>query len=164
MKKVPWKTLAPAALAMALLLIVVRSVLAGPQNAPDAQDVQRAARIIPSSGTGDERAPIVVTDDVAGDGIVEPADREVKVAGQVPGRIAQILIKEGDHVEVGAAIGELESGSERATVDAAEGDLESAKADLLRTSRGLRKEDVDAIVADTEGAHREARPGGRRHA
>ena len=80
----------------------------------------------------------------------------MKVAGQVPGRIAQILIKEGDHVEVGAAIGELESGSERAAVDAAEGDLESAKADFLRTSRGLRKEDVDAIVADTEGVRARA--------
>ena len=156
MKKVPWKALVAAALAVALLIVVVRSVLAGPQNTPDAKDAQRAARTIPPSGVGDERAQLVLTDDVAGDGIVEPADREVKVAGQVPGRIARILVREGDHLEAGAAIAELESATEKAALAAAEGDLESAKADLLRTSRGLRREDVEAIVADTEGARAKA--------
>ena len=156
MKKLPWKALIAVVLAVALLLSVVRSVLAGPQNTPDSKDVLHAARAIPSSGTGDERAQIVLTDHVAGDGIVEPADREVKVAGQVPGRIAQILLKEGDHIEAGAAIAELESATERAALAAAEGDLESAKADLLRTSRGLRREDVEAVVADTEGARARA--------
>ena len=156
MKKVPWKALVAAALAVALLVVVVRSVLAGPQNTPGAKDTQHGARTIPPSGVGDERAQLVVADDVAGDGVVEPADREVKVAGQVPGRIAKILVKEGDHVEMGSAIAELESDSERAALQAAEGDLESAKADLLRTSRGLRKEDVDSVVADTEGARARA--------
>jgi ABC exporter DevB family membrane fusion protein len=156
MKRVPWKIIGVVAVAILLLVSVVRSVLAGAQSTPDAKDVKNAARAIPSSGVGDERAQLVVTDDVAGDGIVEPADREVKVAGQVPQRIAQILVKEGDHVEAGAALAELENGSERAALAAAEGDLESAKADLLRTSRGLRKEDVDAIVADTEGARARA--------
>ncbi|MGA2450495.1 MAG: efflux RND transporter periplasmic adaptor subunit [Polyangiaceae bacterium] len=156
MKKVPWKALVAAALAVALLVVVVRSVLAGPQNTPDAKDTKHAARTILPSGVGDERAQLIVADDVAGDGIVEPADREVKIAGQVPGRIAKILVREGDHVEMGVAIAELESSSERAALEAAEGDLESAKADLLRTSRGLRKEDVDSIVADTEGARARA--------
>ena len=156
MKKAPWKALVAAGLAVALLVVVVRSVLAGPQNTPDAKDTQHAARTIPPSGVGDERAQLVVADDVAGDGVVEPADREIKVAGQVPGRIARILVKEGDHVEAGAVIAELESATERAALAAAEGDLESAKADLLRTSRGLRREDVDAIVADTEGARARA--------
>jgi HlyD family secretion protein len=156
MKKAPWKVIVAALVAFALLFMVVRSVLAGPQNTPNAKDVQQAGRTLAPTGIGDERAQIVVTNDVAGDGIVEPADREVKVAGQVPGRIAQILVKEGDRVEAGAAIAELESAAERAALEAAEGDLESAKADLLRTSRGQRKEDVDAIVADTEGARARA--------
>lgn len=154
--KVPWALLQVMVVAIALLIVVVRSVLAGPQNAPNDKDARHAARAIPPAGTGDERAAIDVSNDVAGNGIVEPADRETKVAGQVPGRIAQILVKEGDRVEAGAPIAELESGVERAALAAAEGDLESAKAELLRTSRGLRKEDVDAIVADTEGARARA--------
>ena len=97
-----------------------------------------------------------MTNDVAGEGIVEPADREVKVAGQVPGRIARILVKEGDGVEAGAPLAELENGVQRASLAAAEGDLDSAKADLLRTSHGLRREDVDATVADTEAARARA--------
>lgn len=152
MKKVPWKALVTALVAIALLVAVVRSVLAGPQNAPNAKDVQTAARTLPAIGTGDERSPIIVTNDVAGDGIVEPADRETKVAGEVPGRIQRILVKEGDWVEAGAPIAELDDGVERAALAAAEGDLEAAKANLLRTARGMRKEDVDAIVADTEAA------------
>jgi multidrug resistance efflux pump len=156
MKKIAWKPLLAAAVAALLLVVVVRSVLAGPDNAPNANDVKRAARVIPPSGAGDERASLDVTNDVAGNGVVEPADREVKVAGQVPGRIARILVKEGDHLEAGAALAELENGNERAALAAAEGDLDSAKAELLRTSRGLRREDVDAIVADTEGARARA--------
>jgi ABC exporter DevB family membrane fusion protein len=156
MKKIPWKTLAAAALAVALLLAVVRSVLAGPQNTPNAKDVRQAGRTIPPSGTGDERAPIAVTDDVAGNGVVEPADRETKVAGQVSGRVQRLLVKEGDRVEANAPIAELEDATERAVLAAAEGDLESAKAELLRTSRGLRREDVEAQVADTEGARARA--------
>jgi len=152
MKNVPWKTLVSVAVAIALLVTVVRSVLAGPQNTPNAKDVQAAARTLPAIGTGDEHAAIVVTNDVAGDGIVEPADREIKVAGDVPGRILRILVKEGDRVEAGAPIAELDDAAEHAALSAAEGDLESAKQDLLRTARGLRKEDVEAAVADSEAA------------
>ena len=156
MKKIPWNVIRIVGVTIALLVVVVRSVLAGPQNTPNDKDVQHAARVIPPSGVGDERATIDVTNDVAGNGIVEPADREVKVAGQVPGRIAQILVKEGDRVEAGAPLVELESSIERAALAAAEADLEAAKADMLRTSRGLRREDVDAVVADTEGARARA--------
>lgn len=156
MKQLPWKTLVTVAIAIALLVTVVRSVLAGPQNTPNAKDVQSAARTLPAIGTGDEHAAIVVTNDVAGDGIVEPADRETKVAGEVPGRIQRIFVKEGDRVEAGAPIAELENGAERAALAAAQGDLESANADLLRTARGMRKEDVDAVVADTEAAQARA--------
>jgi ABC exporter DevB family membrane fusion protein len=163
MKNVPWGAIirvltpfCPIAVGIVFLVVIVRSALAGPQNTPNAKDAEHAERTIPPTGVGDERAPMNVTNDVAGNGVVEPADREVKVAGQMPGRIAQILVKEGDHVEAGAAIAELESGNERAALSAAEADLESAKAEMLRTSRGLRREDVDAIVADTEGARARA--------
>lgn len=156
MKKLPWKPLVAAGVAAALLLMVVRSVLAGPQNTPDAKDAQHAGRMIPASGVGDERAQLVLTNDVAGDGIVEPADREIKLAGEVPGRIQRILVKEGDLVEANAPIAELDNEVEHAALAAAEGNLESAKADMLRTNRGMRKEDVDAVVADTEGARARA--------
>jgi len=156
MKKFPWKSLVAVAVAIVLLVTVVRTVLAGPQNSPNAKDVQSAARTLPATGVGDERAALDLTNHVAGNGIVEPADREVKVAGQVPGRIARIVVKEGDHVEAGDVIAELEGAFERAALAAAEGDLESAQAELLRTSRGMRREDIDAAVADAEGARAKA--------
>jgi len=155
-KGTPWKLVLAGAVALALLVTVVRSVVAGPQTAPNEKDAQHATRTIAPAGSGDERTQLVVTNDIAGDGIVEPADREVKVAGQVPGRIAQILVKEGDRVAAGAPIAELESGVQRAALAAAQGDLESAKSELLRTSHGLRREDVEAQVADTEAARARA--------
>ena len=48
------------------------------------------------------------------------------------GRIAKIHVKEGDLVSLGDPIAELESGSERAQLAAAEGDLVVARA----TKRG----------------------------
>jgi multidrug resistance efflux pump len=157
MKKIPLKPIGAAAISAALLVMVVRAGLAGPQNTPDAKDVAHAARMIPPSGVGDERGDAVVVGDVAGNGIVEPADREVKVAGQVAGRIAKLLVKEGERVESGAPIAELESDVERAALAAADGDLEAAQAEMLRTSHGNRREDVDAVIADTEAARARAK-------
>jgi multidrug resistance efflux pump len=156
MKKVPWKSLLSVVIAAVLLAAVVRSVLAGPLNSPNAKDVKNGARTLSPVGVGDERAPVDSTNDIAGNGVVEPADREVKVAGQVPGRIAKLRVAEGDRVEAGAPIAELESGVERAALAAAEGDFEAAKAELLRTSRGLRSEDIEAAIADSEGARSKA--------
>lgn len=138
------------AVGLYLSLLVVRSVLAGPQTVPNAKDAQKAAKpVAPLSGT-DEHTDVPEGAFVAGNGIIEPADRETKVASQIAGRIAKVDVVEGQHVEQGAPLAELESAAEKAALDAAEGDLAGARADLLRTARGLRKEDVDAIVADTE--------------
>lgn len=152
-----WK-IALAVLAAAFLVFtVVRSVLAGPQTMPNARDKEKAAREVKPARGVDERADLPTTGAfVAGNGIIEPADRETKVASQVAGRIARVLVKEGDAVELGAPLAELDSSLERSALEAAVGDLASARAELLRTTRGLRKEDVDAIVADTEAVRARA--------
>lgn len=154
--KLPWSTIVSVLVGIGLTLMIVRSVLAGPDTKPNAKDAKIAARLIEPKSGGDERADVIAGDMVAGNGIVEPADREIKVASQVSGRIQRVLVKEGDHVDANAPITELDNGVERAALAAAEADVEAAKAELLRTARGLRKEDVEAIVADTEGARARA--------
>lgn len=145
-------SIALAAIAFIVMIAVVaREVMAGPQTAPNAKDVQKSLAAVPPKDGHDERATLVASGNlVAANGVIEPADRETKVASQVPGRIKAIFVKEGDVVERGAKIAELENATEKAQLAAAEGDLEEARAELTRTTRGLRREDVDAVVADTE--------------
>ncbi len=132
--------------------ILAKNVLAGPTNVPRAAEVETAKReLVPPRGA-DERAPIPGAAVVAGNGVVEPADRETKVGGQVPGRIAVIDVKEGDFVEAGGPLVELESAAERAALAAAEADVEVARATLVRTARGLRLEDVEATIAEAQAA------------
>jgi len=120
----------------------------------DAQKASREAKAI--TGGPDERVEPPVAGRVAGNGMVEPAQREVKVAGAVPGLITRVLVKEGDPVEAGAPIVELESTAERAALAGAEADLVVAQSELSRVRKGLRDEDVDAAVADAEAARARA--------
>jgi HlyD family secretion protein len=150
-KRVGWSL--TALIAAALLSVVVRSVAHGPQTTPGEKDRAKATKILPGV---DEHADVPLGDYVAGNAIVEPSDRETKVAGEIGGRIRRLLVKEGDHVEAGQTIAELDDAVERAALAAAEGDVDAANADFVRTARGLRKEDVDAVIADTEGARARA--------
>jgi multidrug resistance efflux pump len=144
MKRLRW-ILAVAVFA-AMLLALYRTVTAGPANAARPSDVASAAREIPIKGGAEEHAPFAPAGYVSGNGVVEPADRETKVAAQAPGRIAAIYVKERDAVETGAPLVRLEDAMERAALEAAEADVAVQTAMLARTARGLRPEDVEALV------------------
>ena len=135
------KVLAGVIVLLLMTLVVVRSVIAGPQTSPGKKDIEKAARVVTPAGGVDERTEVPKGNYVAGNGIIEPADRETKVASPVAGRIAKILVMEGDIVDVGAELVKLDDDVETAALAAAEGDLASARADLLRTLHGQRKED-----------------------
>jgi HlyD family secretion protein len=149
-----WKSLAAVAVASVLLLVVVDAATSEPPTVPRAPDVARSARDLPVAG--EERVAISNGASVVGNGVVEPRDREIKVAGSLPGRIARVLVHEGDVVKAGAVLVELESDTERAALDAAEGELLVAKAELARTEKGLRSEDVEAVAAEAESARARA--------
>jgi multidrug efflux pump subunit AcrA (membrane-fusion protein) len=114
-------------------------------------DIAGAAKEVPPKGK-DERVPLPQISGVAGNGIVEPADRETKVAGQAPGRIAVVHVKEGDQIEAGQPLLELEAATEKASLAAAEADLAAAEADLSRTLHGRIRQDIDAADAEAEAA------------
>jgi ABC exporter DevB family membrane fusion protein len=129
---------------------VVRQVAAGRDTSPGPRDVATTSRTVAPKTGADERTSLVAGNFVAGNGVVEPADRETKVAPQIAGRVKTVFVKEGDVIEKGAPMAELENATEKAQLAAAEGDLAQAKAELTRTLRGMRKEDVDAVVGDAE--------------
>jgi multidrug resistance efflux pump len=140
----------------ALAMSIIRSLAAGPANLARASDIAKARAEVHAPGGVDDRSPLSPQGYVSGNGIIEPADRETRVAGQAPGRVAVIHVKEGDPVEAGGALVELESATERAALDAADADVSVETAMLARTSRGLRREDVDALIGEADAAHARA--------
>jgi multidrug resistance efflux pump len=136
--------------------LFVRNVAAGPANDVRPGDIKKATRVASADGGVDAREPLAEAGYVVGNGVVEPADRETKIGAAVPGRIARIPVKEGDFVAAGSDLVELDDAPEKAALDAAEADLDVARATLTRTTKGLRKEDVDALVQDAQAARARA--------
>lgn len=157
MKRIPWKSALAVVATVFMLSTVVRAVTAQPSTTPNAQDVRHAARVERSpAGARDDRDELPRGELVAGNGVVEPAEREVRVAGASPGRIARIPVHEGDRVRAGDALAELESGPERAALAAAEAEVALSEAELARARRGSRAEDLDAAEAEAEAARARA--------
>jgi multidrug efflux pump subunit AcrA (membrane-fusion protein) len=138
---------------VAMVGLVVRQLSAGPSYSPRTDDMQRASReVAPPLGAKDDRQPLPAGDLVGGAGIIEPAQREARVAGNSAGVVNVVKVKEGDHVGAGDVLIELESSVEEASVKSAEADLTSAKASLSRALNGQRVEDRDAAAAEAQAA------------
>lgn len=137
---------------LVLLFMIFKTATSGSPTVPRAVDVERAQRGLPALGGTEEHVELPAGDLIAGNGVVEPADRETKVAGEIAGRIAIVHAEEGRHVAAGDPLVELESDVERSALAAAEADLRVAQAELERTAKGLRAEDIDAAAAEAEAA------------
>lgn len=152
-KKVPFSLIGMGLGAALCATVITRTLLGGPPTVPRTADVVKAGREEPPpAGTQDDRSPLVTGVSIGGNGLIEPAEPETRVAGAVPGRIARVAVKEGEHVELGAVLVELEGAVERASLAAAEADLAGAKADLTRSLRGQRAEDIEAAAAEASAS------------
>lgn len=152
-KKVPFSLIGMGLGAALCATVITRTLLGGPPTVPRTADVVKAGREEPPpAGTQDDRSPLVTGVSIGGNGLIEPAEPETRVAGAVPGRIARVAVKEGEHVELGAVLVELEGAVERASLAAAEADLAGAKADLTRSLRGQRAEDIEAAAVEASAS------------
>ena len=111
---------------------------AGPQKSngfvklfiPDADAAAPGEKAAPGAAGVSTTAPAIAAAPgvITGHGIVEPADREVKIGAQVPGIVQKIFVKEGEVVKAGAPIVELLSDAERASLEASKAEVEAAMA------------------------------------
>jgi multidrug efflux pump subunit AcrA (membrane-fusion protein) len=133
---------------------IFRAITAGPADVPRQHELENARRQAAAPGPGaDFRQPVGTTSVISGQGIVEPADREVKVGSRVPGLVQKIWVQEGDQVAEGAPLLELASGAEVAAVSAARADLEGAIArSSISSLTAKRAEDLakDGLVSRDE--------------
>lgn len=101
----------------------------------------------PAAANATTRPPMLVAP-----GRVEPAREAVKLAFEAQGRIAEILVDEGDPVKSGQVLARLDDRLVRARVAAAEAGLAQAKARYMLARRGPRKEDLVAARAEADAA------------
>ena len=146
LKQVSWTKVIAGLVSVLLMVVIVRTVRAGAATAPELGDAQHAERTLAGG------APAKGAHLVGGNGIVEPAGREVKLASQVTGVVSAVHVKEGDVVVAGAPLIELESSQQRAAAVAADADVALANAELSRMLNGLRGEDVEATIAESDAA------------
>ncbi len=161
-----FKTIAPTVKVAAFALLlgtcglqIVRNAVAAPVTEPSAKDVKKSEReAVSRVGGVDVRQPLPAPGPqvVGGNGVVEPAQRETKVAAQVTAVVTRVLVKEGHHVKAGDLLVQLDDSVERAALAAVEADVMAEKANLARTLRGLRVEDKDAVLAESQAAKERA--------
>jgi HlyD family secretion protein len=142
---------------LGLGVVVTRTAIAGPQTTPREVDRVAAARVeVPPGQHVDTILERPEGDLVGGLGVVEPREPESRLSPAVPGRITRIAVSEGERVEAGTVLVEIESAIEEAQLAAAEADLAVAQASLARARRGVRVEELEAITRDADAAEARA--------
>jgi HlyD family secretion protein len=141
------------------LLVVASIALIGltfkyQSDGPISRDARKANRIaVPAGGPVPTLDPSIF----AAHGIVEPAQPEARLTADVAGRIAAIFVAEGDHVEKGTILAEIENFTMKSQVAASEARLAEAQGELDRTMHGMLSSDVSAIVFESQAAHANAK-------
>ncbi len=152
-----WKTVVGIALLALMFAAVAKTALAGPATTPRPADREAAARDVTMPGPADDlRVTRPEGEWIGGLGVIEPAAPESRLGPAVPGRVASIHVEEGQRVEAGAVLIELESDAEQAALAAAEADVATAQAELARTRAGVRSEDLDALSGEADAARARA--------
>lgn len=151
----PWRQALLGLVGVGMTASILSSVLAPSPTTPRDADVAQAGETV---GDGpDERLVNPPGAHVAGNGVVEPRDREVKLAASVAGRVAEVLVKEGQRVVTGDALVRLDQEVEATAVSSAAADVRAARAELARLRAGARPQELD-------GARHEARAAAARAA
>ncbi len=94
---------------------------------------------------------------VAAGGRVEPDGEERVVIPDISGRIARVLVEEGDRVSAGQVIAEIENADYAAALAATEAAVGQHRAELDRLRAGARREELDQARATLAAAEAQAR-------
>ncbi len=89
---------------------------------------------------------------IAAPGRVEAASEEVRVSSELSGRLKSVKVEEGDRVERGQVLAEIENDDYRARVAAAKAELAQREAELRRTVNGARTQERREAEASMQAA------------
>ena len=78
---------------------------------------------------------------IAAAGRVEPGSEDIKLASELNGKLKTMLVEEGDHVQRGQVLAELENSDYRAQVEAAAAGVNQREAELRKVINGARTQE-----------------------
>jgi HlyD family secretion protein len=97
---------------------------------------------------------------VAAPGKVEPVSEEMRLGFDIPGKLTAVLVEEGDAVNAGQVLAELDNKDIRAKVVQAEANLAAKQAALDKTlagARDMQRREAKAALNEAEAVLRNAR-------
>ena len=106
-------------------------------------------------GSGPHRAAVASRTSeeiVAAPGRVEAISEEVKVSAEIGGRLAKVEVEEGDRIQPGQVLAQLENADYVARVASAEAQLRQREAELRRVVNGARSQERREALADLKAA------------
>jgi HlyD family secretion protein len=89
---------------------------------------------------------------IAAPGRVEAVSEEIRVSSELSGRLRKVRVEEGDRVQRGQVLAEIENDDYRARVAAAEAALAQREAELRRTVNGARTQERREAQASMEAS------------
>jgi len=89
---------------------------------------------------------------ISAPGRVEAASEEIRVSSELSGRLRSVPVEEGDRVQKGQVLAQIENDDYIARVAAAEATLAQRQAELLRTINGARSQERLAAEANVQAA------------
>lgn len=89
---------------------------------------------------------------IAAPGRVEAISEEIRVSSQLSGRLKKVNVEEGDRVQRGQVLAELENDDYEARIAAADAELQQREAELRRTINGARDQERREAEAAKQSA------------
>jgi len=80
---------------------------------------------------------------IAGPGQVEPVSEDIKIGSELSGRLKVVDVEEGDAIQRGQVLAELENGDYRAEVESARANVVAKEATLRKVINGARRQERD---------------------
>lgn len=89
---------------------------------------------------------------IAGPGRVEPHSEDIKLAAELSGKLKSVLVEEGDVIQHGQVLVELENSDYRAQVESAAAEVKQREAELRKVVNGARREERREAFSSVEEA------------
>jgi HlyD family secretion protein len=89
---------------------------------------------------------------IAAAGRVEPGSEDIKLASELNGKLKTIFVEEGDRVQKGQVLAELENSDYRAQVESAAADVMQKEAELRKVINGSRTQERREALSTVEEA------------
>jgi HlyD family secretion protein len=100
---------------------------------------RRTHELTPASAASVRNTPRMI----AGPGRVEPSSEDIKIGSELSGRLKSVNVEEGDAIQRGQVLAELENADYRAQVESARANVIAKQAVLRKVINGARRQERD---------------------